>query len=142
MNWLFWLPINRKILNDWFNWSPISWNMDWLAWNIVFVSDFQSIEEEWCQPMRASIITSWAIFFNMYILINKYSKVLFSYPYIFVTLYRRPYIFKTMNYIRSNDLNLKYERCTSSFCKDIGRRKIELLAKTQFPFRVYVKKVL
>ena len=67
-------PLKNGLI-DWWNWSTIHWKMDWLingidqrstengltdwlARNIVFVSDFQSIEEEWCQPMRASVITS------------------------------------------------------------------------------------
>ena len=32
----------------------------------------------------------------------------------------RPLIFQTMNSIRSNNQNLKYQRCTLSGCKDIG----------------------
>ena len=37
-----------------------------------------------------------------------------------------------MNYVRSNNLSLKYQRCWPSGCKDIGIRKFEFVAKTQF----------
>ena len=37
-----------------------------------------------------------------------------------------------MNYVRSNNLSLKYHKFTSSGCKDIGIRKFEFVAKTQF----------
>ena len=39
---------------------------------------------------------------------------------------RRPYIFKTMNSVRSNHLSLKYQRFTLKGCQDIGIRKFEL----------------
>ena len=37
-----------------------------------------------------------------------------------------------MNYVRSNDLSLKYQRFTLSGCKEIGIRKFEFEAKAQF----------
>ena len=37
-----------------------------------------------------------------------------------------------MNAIRSNNVSLKYQRFTSSGCKDIGFTKTEFVAKTQF----------
>ena len=37
-----------------------------------------------------------------------------------------------MNYVRSNKLSLKYQRCLPSGSKDIGIRKFEFVAKTQF----------
>ena len=40
---------------------------------------------------------------------------------------------------RSNNLNLKYQRFTPSGCKDIGIRKFEFLAQTQFPLRYSVQ---
>ena len=43
-----------------------------------------------------------------------------------------PYIFQTMNSVRSNYLSLKYQSYTPSGCKDIGIRKFESVAKTQF----------
>ena len=52
-----------------------------------------------------------------------------SNPCIFVTQCRRPWIFQTINYVRSNNLNLKF---TSSCCKIIFIRKFEFVAKTQF----------
>ena len=39
---------------------------------------------------------------------------------------------KTMNSVRSNHLSLKYQRFTPSGYKDIGIRKFEFVAKTQF----------
>ena len=45
-----------------------------------------------------------------------------------------------MNAVRSNNLYLKYQRFTSSGCKDIGFTKIELVAKTQFLSRWYCQK--
>ena len=44
----------------------------------------------------------------------------------------RPLIFQTMNAVRSNNVSLKYQRFTSSDCKDIMITKIEFVAKTQF----------
>ena len=37
-----------------------------------------------------------------------------------------------MNYIRLNNLSLKYQRFTPSGCRDIDIRKFEFVAKTQF----------
>ena len=37
-----------------------------------------------------------------------------------------------MNAVRSNNVSLKYQRFTSSACKDIGFTKTEFVAKTQF----------
>ena len=56
----------------------------------------------------------------------------FSSPYIFATQCRRTYIFQTMNYVRSKDIDLKYQKFTLSGCKDIGVRISEFVAKTQF----------
>ena len=44
----------------------------------------------------------------------------------------RPLIFQTMNPLQSNNPCLKYYRFTPSSCKDIGIRKFELVAKTEF----------
>jgi len=59
-------------------------------------------------------------------------KLWFSNPYILATQCRRPKLFQTMNTSRSNNLNLKYKRFTKSGCKDIGIKKLEFVAKTQF----------
>ena len=48
---------------------------------------------------------------------------------IFATQCRRPKIFQTMIYIRSNNLSLKYKRFTLSGCEDIWIRKFEFVAK-------------
>ena len=45
---------------------------------------------------------------------------------------RRPLIFQTKNSVRPNNLSLKYQRFTSSDCKDIGIRQFEFVTKTQF----------
>ena len=37
-----------------------------------------------------------------------------------------------MNYVRPNDIKLKYKRFTPSGCKDIVIRKFEFVSKTQF----------
>ena len=37
-----------------------------------------------------------------------------------------------MNAVRSYNVSLKYQRSTSSGCKDIGITKIEFVTKTQF----------
>jgi len=37
-----------------------------------------------------------------------------------------------MNSVRPNNLSLKYQRFTSSDCKDIGIRQFEFVTKTQF----------
>ena len=59
-------------------------------------------------------------------------KLWFSYPYIFSFQCRRPKIFQTMNYFRSNNDSLKYLRLTPPGCKDIAIWKSEFVAKTQF----------
>jgi len=41
-------------------------------------------------------------------------------------------IFQTINAFILNNLSLKYQICTLSNCKDIGIRKFEFVAKTQF----------
>ena len=60
------------------------------------------------------------------------NKLGMSDSYIFATLCRRPQIFQTMNSVRSNNLSLKYQSFTTVGCKDIGIRKFEFVAKTQF----------
>ena len=37
-----------------------------------------------------------------------------------------------MNFVRSSNISLKYQRIAPSCCKAIGIRKFELVAKTQF----------
>ena len=37
-----------------------------------------------------------------------------------------------MNYVRSNNLSMKYQRFTPPGCKGIEIRKFECVAKTQF----------
>ena len=58
-------------------------------------------------------------------------NLIFSNPYIIATQCGRPLIFQTMNSVISN--SLEYKRFnTSSGCLDIGIRKYEIVAKTQF----------
>ena len=59
-------------------------------------------------------------------------KLKYSYPYILATQCRRPYIFQTINSVRSNNLSLKYQRFISTGCRDIEIRKFEVVAKAQF----------
>ena len=44
------------------------------------------------------------------------------------------YIFQTINKVKSNNQKLEYHRFTSSGCKDLGIRKLEIVAKTQLSF--------
>ena len=53
-------------------------------------------------------------------------------PYICETLCRRPLIFRTKIFVRSKGLSLKYLRFTSPYLYDIGIRKFEFVAETQF----------
>ena len=53
-------------------------------------------------------------------------------PCIFATQCRRPWIFQTMNSIRSNNLSLKYHRFTTSTSKDIEVYIFDFVPKTQF----------
>ena len=41
-------------------------------------------------------------------------------------------MFQTINSVSSNNLRKKYQRLTPSDCKDVGIRKFEFKAKTQF----------
>ena len=43
---------------------------------------------------------------------------------------------KTMNSVRSNSLSLKYQGFSPSGCQDIGIRKFEFVAKTQFLYKI------
>ena len=43
-----------------------------------------------------------------------------------------------MNPDRSNNLSLKYQTFTPSGCKDIGIRKFEFVAKTQFLYEEFI----
>ena len=60
--------------------------------------------------------------------------------YLNATQSRRPLIFQTMNAVRSYNISLKYQRSTSSGCKDIGITKIEFVTKTQFLCRTFDQK--
>ena len=42
-----------------------------------------------------------------------------------------------MHAVRSYNVSLKYQRFTSSGCKDIGITKIEFVAKTQFLYKLF-----
>ena len=45
---------------------------------------------------------------------------------------RRPWVFQTDNFVRSNNFNLKYQRFTPSGWKDKGIRNFEFVAKIHF----------
>ena len=59
-------------------------------------------------------------------------KLWFSNFDIFANKSSRSLIFQTMNSVSSNNISLKYHRCTPSGCIDIGKRKFKCLAKTMF----------
>jgi len=44
-------------------------------------------------------------------------------PYIFVTQFRRPEIFPTMNSVRSNNLSLKYHKFTKDNLENLSLRQ-------------------
>ena len=50
----------------------------------------------------------------------------------FRTKWRRPYIFQTINNVRSNNISLKYQRLTPPGCIDIGFGKFDFVAKANF----------
>ena len=56
-------------------------------------------------------------------------KLRLSYTNILATQCRRPYMFQTVNSVRSNNLSLKYQRFTPSGFKDIRIRNIEVVEK-------------
>ena len=60
------------------------------------------------------------------------NKLWLSNFYKMATHSPRPFIFQTINSVRSNSLSLKYQRFTPSGCEAIGVRKFEFVAKTQF----------
>ena len=69
-------------------------------------------------------------------------KLWFSNPYIWATQYCRPWIFQTMNSVRSNNIRLTCQRCTLQGFKDIGIRIFDFGAKTQFLcFFIFVRKI-
>ena len=46
--------------------------------------------------------------------------------------YDKPLKFQTMTFVRSKNISLKYQRFTTLGSKDIGNRKSEFVAKSQF----------
>ena len=65
--------------------------------------------------------------------LSSWHKLLFLNLYTFATRFcYRPLIFQIMNSVRSNSLNMKYQRLTLSECEDIGIRKFKFVAITQF----------
>ena len=65
----------------------------------------------------------------------------FSNPYIYGFQRRRPLTFQTMTSFRSNSISLKYQRFTTLGSKNIGIRKSEFVAKTQFLCKVPINKL-
>ena len=58
-------------------------------------------------------------------------KLLYSNSDIFATRCRRPFIFQTKNYVRSNSQSLRFWFAPSG-CKVMGIRKFEFVTRTQF----------
>ena len=58
--------------------------------------------------------------------------LVFLFSFFCETQCHRPKIFQTMNSMRSNNISLKYQRFTTSGCKDLGIRKIS--DKDSIPF--------
>ena len=59
-------------------------------------------------------------------------KLWFSNSYIFAVQCYRHFTFQTMTSVRSNNISLKYQRFTTLGSKDMGIRKTEFVARTQF----------
>ena len=59
-------------------------------------------------------------------------KLWCSDPFIFPNQSHRPWIFQTMNSVRSNSLDFKYLISTAFGYKDMGIRKLELVEKKTF----------
>ena len=68
---------------------------------------------------------------------NRVIKLKFSNLYIFAIKCRRPFIFQTVISVRSYNISLKFQRFTQFCCRDVGIRKLEFVATTQFliPFQ-------
>ena len=62
-----------------------------------------------------------------------FPQSLIFYICIFGTHCPKPVIFQTYSYLPSRNQSLKYQRSTTSGSKDIGVRKLELVAKTHNP---------
>ena len=65
----------------------------------------------------------------------------FQNPNIFETCQCKPLIFQTQTILTRRINSLKYQRSTNSGCKDIGIRKSEFLAKTQFLCMIKIKEI-
>ncbi len=59
-------------------------------------------------------------------------KLWFFNPSILATRCRKPLIFQTIHFVRSNSLSLKFRRFTTFVCIDIAIRKFGFAAKIQF----------
>ena len=68
-------------------------------------------------------------------------KQWFSNLNIFATQCRRPLIFQTTNSARWNNLSLKYQRFSPLDCKNKGIRKSEFVAKNQFLYLWFLKRI-
>ena len=65
-------------------------------------------------------------------------KLWFSIPNFIATQCRRPLIFQTMNDVISKNVSVKYQRCTSSGCRDTGIKKSEFVAKTKLLYAILI----
>ena len=59
-------------------------------------------------------------------------KLWSSNPYICWCQRRKPLTFQTMTFVRSNNINVKYQRFMTLGSKDIGIKNSEFVAQTQF----------
>ena len=78
------------------------------------------------------------------LLIDSYTSVNRKYFYLaqekLAKMFGAMMIFQSMNYDKSISLNLKYQRFTITGCTEIGIRKFEFGAKTQFLWRwIYIR---
>ena len=73
--------------------------------------------------------------------LSLYHKLWFSNCFFFATQCLRSLIFQAMNYVRLNNLSLKYQRLSPSSWKDISIRKSEFVTKTQFLWATFLWKL-
>ena len=69
-------------------------------------------------------------------------KLWFSNPNIFGTQCRKPLIFQTYIFWSNKSHSLRFQRFTTSKSKDIGIRKSEFVAKSQFLCKILTKSVI
>ena len=80
-------------------------------------------------PVLGNLFTIICNYFSSKVISFFCHKFKFNNPYIFVTQWRNPVIFQTINFFRSNNLSLKFKWFTPSHCKDIEIRNLSLWQK-------------